>query len=45
MKIYCRQSIKKFVKEIAEDWFKVTKHGIHYYEKIFSTPYPFGKLD
>jgi hypothetical protein len=45
MKIYCRQSIKKFVKEITEDWFKVTKHGIHYYEKIFSTPYPFGKLD
>ena len=37
--------LKKFVKEIAEDWFKVTKHGIHYYEKIFSTPYPFGKLD
>lgn len=45
MKIYCRQSIKKYVEEIAEDWFRVTKHGILYYEKMFSTPYPFDKLD
>lgn len=45
MKLYCRQSIKKFVAEISEDWFRVTKNGIHYYEKIFSTPYPFDKFD
>lgn len=23
----------------------MTKHGIHYYEKMFSTPYPFDKFD
>jgi len=45
MHLYCRQSLKKFVAEIAEDWFRVTKHGIRYYEKIFSTPYPFDKFD
>ena len=45
MKLYCRKTLAKHVAEIAEDWFRVTKHGIHFYEEIFSTPYPFGKLD
>jgi aminopeptidase N len=45
MKIFCRKTLAKNVAEIAEDWFRVTKHGIKFYEQIFSTPYPFGKLD
>ena len=45
MKLYCRPSLKKYVAEIAQDWFRVTKHGIHFYEKIFSAPYPFDKFD
>ena len=45
MRLYCRQSLKKFVKDIAQDWFRVTKNGIHFYEKFFSTKYPFDKFD
>lgn len=45
MKLFCRQSIKHFVEEVKEDWFRVTKNGIHFYEEIFSTPYPFDKFD
>lgn len=45
MKLYCRQSIKQFVAEIAEDWFRVTRCGIRYYEKMFSRGYPFDKFD
>lgn len=30
---------------MSEDWFRVSKNGIHFYEEIFSTPYPFGKFD
>jgi aminopeptidase N len=37
--------LSKFVDAIADDWFYITKHGIAYYEEIFSTPYPFDKLD
>jgi aminopeptidase N len=33
------------VADIAEDWFRVSKHGIRYYEDMFSRAYPFGKLD
>jgi len=45
MKLYVRQSLKEHCALIKEDWFRVTKSGIRYYEKIFSTPYPFGKFD
>jgi aminopeptidase N len=37
--------LKKYVANIAEDWFRVTRAGIKYYEKLFGTKYPFGKLD
>jgi len=45
MKLLCRKSLAKYVREISEDWFRITKNGIHFYEEIFSTPYPFGKFD
>jgi aminopeptidase N len=45
LKLHCRKSITKFVKRAAEEYFQVTKSGIDYYEKLFSTKYPFAKLD
>ena len=30
---------------MVDDWLRVTQKGIAYYEQIFSTPYPFDKLD
>jgi aminopeptidase N len=29
----------------AEDWFRVSRCAINYYEKTFKSAYPFGKLD
>jgi aminopeptidase N len=45
MRLLCRKSLEIHVVNIAEDWFRVTKAGIRYYEVIFSTKYPFGKFD
>lgn len=45
MKLYVRQSLKEQCALISEDWFRITKCGIRYYEKVFSTAYPFGKFD
>jgi aminopeptidase N len=45
MRLLCRKSLSKYVKEMSEDWFRVSKSGIKFYEEIFSTPYPFGKFD
>jgi len=45
MRLLCRKSLEEHVVTIAEDWFRVTKAGIRYYEEIFSTKYPFGKFD
>jgi len=45
MKLYCRKTLAKYVEDIKEDWFRVTKSAIDYYVKVFKTPYPFGKLD
>ena len=45
MKLYCRKELTKYVRNIADDWFRVSKIGIEYYEKVFQTPYAFGKLD
>ena len=45
LSLYCRRSLQKFVERAKEEYFNVTKCGIDYYEKLFSTPYPFAKLD
>ena len=45
MKLYCRRELTEHVKKIADDWFRVSKIGIQYYEKVFQTDYAFGKLD
>lgn len=45
MRLFCRKSLEKYVVKIRDDWFRVTRAGIDFYEQIFSTKYPFGKFD
>lgn len=45
MRLYCRKSLQETVETLKDDWFRVTKAGIAYYEKVFDTPYPFDKFD
>jgi aminopeptidase N len=35
----------KYVKNMTHNWFDVSIKGIAFYEDIFSTPFPFEKLD
>jgi aminopeptidase N len=45
LKLYSRKSIAKYVEQAKEVYFNVTRSGIMFYEELFSTPYPFDKLD
>ena len=45
MRIYCRKSLTKYMTKMKDDWFRITKASIRYYEQMFDTPYPFDKLD
>jgi aminopeptidase N len=45
MRLLCRKSLSEHVAKMKDDWFRITKKGIAFYEVMFSTPYPFGKLD
>ena len=45
LRLQCRKSLAKYCEKAKEDYFTTTKAGIDYYEKLFSTPYPWGKLD
>jgi aminopeptidase N len=45
LRLFCRRSLGQYFEKFAQDWFRVTRAGIKYYEKVFSTPYPFGKFD
>ena len=45
MKLYCRKSLTKYTEKAKESYFNVSKSGIDFYEKLFSTPFPFSKLD
>jgi aminopeptidase N len=45
LKLFCRHSLAKYMNDIAEDWFRVTRHGIDYYGEMFACEYPFDKLD
>ncbi|CDW86678.1 aminopeptidase n [Stylonychia lemnae] len=44
-RVLCRQSLTEYVKKIAQTWFKVSIKCIKFYEKFFSTPWPFDKFD
>jgi len=45
LRVFCRKSLSKYMVDQAEDWFRVTRAGIKYYQKVFQSAYPFGKLD
>ena len=30
---------------MTDDWFRITKASIRFYEQMFDTPYPFDKID
>ena len=45
LRLHCRKSLTKWVLKAKEEYFNVTRCGIDYYEKLFSTKYPFAKLD
>ena len=45
MRLYCRKSLTNHARKWKDEWFRVTRIGIKYYEKVFATPYPFGKFD
>ena len=45
MRIFCRKSLTKYVEKLKNDWIRITKASIRYYEQMFDTPYPFDKLD
>jgi len=45
LKLYCRKSLAKYTEMAKDNYFNVSKSGIDFYEKLFSTPFPFEKLD
>ena len=45
MRIFCRKSLTKYVEKMKDDWIRITKGSIRFYEQMFDTPYPFDKLD
>jgi len=45
LRVFSRKSVAKYLENSKEDYFHTTKSGIEYYEKTFSCPYPFAKLD
>lgn len=45
LRIQCRRSLANYAAKQKEEYFWITKCGIEYYEKLFSTPFPFKKLD
>ena len=32
MSLYCRKSLTKYTEKIKDDWFRITKASIRYYE-------------
>jgi len=45
MRVYCRKSLVKYAQKMSDDFFRITKASIRYYEELFGTAYPFDKLD
>lgn len=45
MRLFCRKSLSRYAEKMKDDWFRITKASIRYYEQMFDTPYPFDKLD
>jgi aminopeptidase N len=45
LSVLCRKSLAKYMKDQFEQWLYVSKCGIEFYEELFSTKYPWGKMD
>ena len=45
MSCFCRQSLFKFLKEQADEFFEVSRVCMEFYEEFCGYPYPFGKYD
>ena len=45
MKIYCRNSMRQFLKHQSQQFFDHHKLAIEYYEEVFGLPYMFNKCD
>ena len=43
LRLFARKSLSKYV--VSEDWFRVTKQGLGFYQKYFAYDYPFYKYD
>ncbi len=43
LRLFVRQSLAKYV--TAEDWFKITREGLGFYQDYFAIDYPFFKYD
>jgi aminopeptidase N len=45
LRLHCRKSLAKYLERSKEEYFTVSKCGIDFYEELFSTKFPWGKLD
>eukprot|EP01118_Nematostelium_gracile_P019306 TRINITY_DN8910_c0_g1_i1.p1 TRINITY_DN8910_c0_g1~~TRINITY_DN8910_c0_g1_i1.p1 ORF type:complete len:457 (+),score=83.76 TRINITY_DN8910_c0_g1_i1:61-1371(+) len=45
MRVYCRNSMVKFIEEDISEIFDLTKKGIQFFAEFFDTPFPFVKYD
>lgn len=45
LRLQCRKSLAKYLETSKEMYFTTTMCGIDFYEKLFSTNYPWSKLD
>ncbi len=43
LRLFARKSYAQYVN--AEEWFRVTRQGLDYFENYFAYPYPFSKYD
>ncbi len=43
LRLFARQTLAKHVR--PKDWFRYTRTGFRFYERLFRTPYPFQKYD
>lgn len=43
LRLFARKSYAQYVN--AEDWFRITRQGLDYFENYFAYPYPFSKYD
>ena len=45
MAVYYREPLQKYINNVVQDIFTLTKEGIKYFEDTFSCQYPFSQYD